>query len=122
MGVTTKPPSIMVLVTLVCLSFIVTPVGAALLYLLRLWMQGPTKGSDNTKKLDGKTVAITGANTGIGKVTATDLAKRGAKVIICCRSPERAQEAIKDIKTESGSQLVENVTCDLASLASVRKC
>ena len=90
--------------------------------LLRFYIRRPTRGSDNPKTLHGKTVVITGANTGIGKVTATDLAKRGAKVIICCRSPERAQEAIKDIKNESGSQLVENVTCDLASLASVRKC
>lgn len=31
-----------------------------LLYVLRLWMRGPTKGSDNKKKLDGKVVAITG--------------------------------------------------------------
>ena len=94
----------MVLLTLVCLSFIVTPVGAALLYLLRLWMQGPTKGSDNPKKLDGKTVVITGANTGIGKVTATDLAKRGAKVIICCRDKSRAEKAVEDIKKESSNE------------------
>ena len=31
-----------------------------ILFLLRLWMRGPTKGSDNTKKLDGKLVVITG--------------------------------------------------------------
>jgi len=122
LSVTTKPPSIMVLVTLVCLSFIVTPVGAALLYLLRLWMQGPTKGSDNTKKLDGKTVVITGANTGIGKVTATDLAKRGAKVIICCRDKSRAEKAVEDIKKESSNENVTFALLDLASLDSVRKC
>jgi hypothetical protein len=33
------------------------------LFLLRFWMRGPTKGSDNKKKLDGKTVAITGKTT-----------------------------------------------------------
>ena len=38
-----------------------------MLYALKRWMQGPTKGSDNPKKLDGKLVVITGANTGIGK-------------------------------------------------------
>ena len=32
----------------------------ALLFLLRIWMRGPTKGTDNKKKLDGKVVAITG--------------------------------------------------------------
>ena len=67
-------------------------------------------------------VCILGANTGIGKVTATDLAKRGAKIIICCRNPEKAGEAIKDIQKESGSELIQNVICDLASLQSVRKC
>merc|ERR1712241_492345 len=122
MGVTTKPPCKMVLLTLVCLSFFVTPVGAALLYLLRLWMQGPTKGSDNPKKLDGKTVVITGANTGIGKVTATDLAKRGAKVIICCRDKSRAEKAVEDIKKESSNENVTFALLDLASLNSVRRC
>ena len=50
----------MVLWTLVGLSFVITPFGALALFLLRLWMQGPTKGSDNPKKLNGKTVVITG--------------------------------------------------------------
>ena len=55
-------------------------------------------------------------------MTAIDLAKRGAKVIILCRSIERAEAALEDIKKESGSQLVENIQLDLASLKSVRKC
>ena len=85
-------------------------------------MRGPTKGTDNTKKLDGKLVVITGANTGIGKETAIDLAKRGAKVIICCRDAGRAEKAVKDIKEQSGNHQVENYQLDLASLDSVRKC
>merc|ERR1711874_745034 len=93
-----------------------------MLYALKRWMQGPTKGSDNPKKLDGKLVVITGANTGIGKVTATDLAKRGARVIICCRDMIRAEDAAKDIRKESGSDLVTFALLDLASLNSVRKC
>ena len=93
-----------------------------MLYALKLWMRGPSKGSDNPKKLDGKLVVITGANTGIGKVTATDLAKRGARVIICCRDMIRAEDAAKDIRQESGSDLVQVQQLDLASFKSIRKC
>ncbi len=44
-------------------------------------------------KLTGKTVIITGGNSGIGKETAIDLAKRGARVILACRDLKRADDA-----------------------------
>lgn len=40
--------------------------------------------------MEGKTVIITGANSGIGKETARDLAKRGARIIMACRNLETA--------------------------------
>ena len=71
-------------------------------------------------RLDGKTVIVTGGNTGIGKETAIDLAARGAKVIIACRSRERGEKAVLEIKRESGSEEVYLQMLDLASFKSVR--
>ena len=72
------------------------------------------------EKMNGKTIVITGANTGIGKETAIDLATRGARVIIGCRDEKKAMAALKDIKQASGSDNVAFKRLDLASLASVR--
>ena len=52
----------------------------------------------STRRLDGKVAVITGANTGIGKITAADLSRRGARVIMLCRSLERAEPAAADIR------------------------
>ena len=71
--------------------------------------------------MDGKTVIVTGGNTGIGKETAVDLAERGAKVILACRDETRAEAAVAEIKKRSGSELVLFRKLDLASLASVRQ-
>lgn len=46
---------------------------------------------DNTDKLNDKVVIVTGANTGIGKEIARDLAKREAKVIMACRDMDKCE-------------------------------
>lgn len=82
-------------------------------------MQGPKVRS--TARLDDKTVVITGANTGIGKVTALDLSKRGAKVVMLCRNVDKAEEAAEEIRKATEGEVVVH-KLDLTSLASVREC
>jgi len=90
----------------------------AALYAGKRYFQGPKCHS--IKRLEGKTVIITGGNTGIGKETAVDLAKRGAKVIVGCRNLEKGTAALKEIQERSGSSNVFLEKLDLASLDSVR--
>ncbi|XP_070825996.1 dehydrogenase/reductase SDR family member 13-like [Chaetodon trifascialis] len=80
------------------------------------------RGKQCTSKamLHGKTVIVTGSNTGIGKTTAIDVAKRGARVILACRSKQRGEAALKEVVRESGSNQVVFMQLDLGSLKSVR--
>ena len=68
----------------------------------------------------GKTVIITGGNSGIGKAAATALARAGARVVITARSESRGSAAVADIAAASGSTDVELSLFDLADLSSVR--
>ncbi|XP_061661143.1 retinol dehydrogenase 12 [Syngnathoides biaculeatus] len=72
------------------------------------------------ERLDGKTVIITGANTGIGKETARDLAARGARVIMACRDRERAEEARSEILEDTGNENVVVRKLDLSDCRSIR--
>ncbi|KDR17887.1 retinol dehydrogenase 14 [Zootermopsis nevadensis] len=80
-----------------------------------------TKGiCRSTASMKGKTVIITGANSGIGKETARDLARRGAKVIMACRNLETAHKARDEIIKDTGNEEVIVKKLDLSSLKSVR--
>jgi NAD(P)-dependent dehydrogenase (short-subunit alcohol dehydrogenase family) len=72
--------------------------------------------------LANKTFIVTGANAGIGKITALELARQGAHVILACRSKAKTDVVIEDIKRETGNDKVEFVPLDLGDLASVRAC
>ncbi|KAE8286680.1 Retinol dehydrogenase 14 [Larimichthys crocea] len=71
----------------------------------------------------GKTVIVTGANSGIGKALAGELLKLQARVVMACRDRRSAEEAAKDLKKEAGPEQGEVVIkhLDLASLRSVRR-
>ncbi|KAM6466793.1 retinol dehydrogenase 12-like isoform 1-T3 [Liasis olivaceus] len=75
----------------------------------------------STAQLNGKVVVITGANTGIGKETAQDLARRGAKVILACRDMAKAEKAVHEIRTKTGNQEVMAKQLDLADTKSIRE-
>ncbi|CAL8336271.1 unnamed protein product [Boreogadus saida] len=61
-----------------------------------------------------------GSNTGIGKKTAITLAKRGARVILACRSQQRGEIALAEVIEESRSKEVVFMQLDIGSLKSVR--
>ncbi|KAF3853469.1 hypothetical protein F7725_014157 [Dissostichus mawsoni] len=71
--------------------------------------------------LTGKTVVITGANTGIGKETARDLAKRGGRIIMGCRDMEKCETAAKEIRGNTLNPHVYACQLDLASMKSIRE-
>jgi retinol dehydrogenase 14 len=71
--------------------------------------------------LTGKTVVVTGANSGIGKATATQLAKLGATVVMACRDREKGETALAEVKLASKNPYVRLMMLDLASQASVRQ-
>ena len=89
-----------------------------LFYLIKLALIGAY--FDGKERLDGKVVIITGSNTGIGKQTALELAKRGASVILACRNVTKATEAVTYIQKETGNQSVRFRQLDLSSLESCR--
>lgn len=68
-----------------------------------------------------KVCLITGANSGIGKVTARELATQGAHVIMLCRNEEKAQRARQEIVQVSGNERVDIVLADLASTEQIRQ-
>ena len=71
--------------------------------------------------MKGKVVLITGANAGIGKATAMELAQRGARVVLAARNPQKGASARDEIKAKTGNENVDLLLADLTSFAAVRR-
>ncbi len=69
---------------------------------------------------DGRVAIVTGANSGLGLVTALELARHGAQVVVACRSVERGEAAAAEIAAAAGGRKPDVRALDLASLDSVR--
>jgi retinol dehydrogenase-12 len=71
--------------------------------------------------LQNQLVLVTGATSGIGKVTATELAKMGAHVVLLARNAEKATATQEEIKAAAGHDKVDILLADLADLSQVRR-
>jgi hypothetical protein len=72
------------------------------------------------RRLDGKTVIITGAHKSIGKETALELARRGARVIIASEDTNKASRTALEIIARTGNPQIIVHELDFFSLQSVR--
>ncbi|CAK9826645.1 Retinol dehydrogenase 11 [Anthophora retusa] len=75
----------------------------------------------NTDSLEGRVCIVTGANSGIGKETVKELAKRNATVILACRNLQNARTAISEIRTQISTGKLVPMKLDLASFSSIRE-
>lgn len=67
-----------------------------------------------------KTIIITGANSGIGKAAALQLAQQGHCIILACRNPQKGEAALHDIQAQANSEAVELMIVDMSSQFSIR--
>jgi short-subunit dehydrogenase len=70
--------------------------------------------------MDKKICVITGANSGIGKAAAVQIAREGYFVIMTARSKERGEKALQEVRTLSKSNSVELMNVDLSLKSSIK--
>src|SRR5580765_3781592 len=72
------------------------------------------------KPVNEQTIFITGATDGIGKLTALQLAKQHAHVLIHGRNGQKVDRVVEALKQESGNNNIEGFVADLSAMAEVR--
>jgi NAD(P)-dependent dehydrogenase (short-subunit alcohol dehydrogenase family) len=77
--------------------------------------------ADQMPDLSGRTAVVTGANSGLGLVTARELARAGARIVLAARSPSKAESARDSIAADVAGAELEPRQLDLADLSSVRE-
>lgn len=68
-----------------------------------------------------KICIVTGANSGIGKITALALAKKGATVVLICRNEVKGKIAQEEIMKQSENENIDLLLCDFSSQTQIRK-
>lgn len=97
-----------------------TSVGA--LYCIKFWLSSNRKRCTNQTSLAGKTCIVTGANSGIGRAVAAELARRNATVILACRDVQKGSKAALKIRKMVKRRVKLSVyELDLSSFESIRK-
>jgi NAD(P)-dependent dehydrogenase (short-subunit alcohol dehydrogenase family) len=76
---------------------------------------------DNVTDMNGKIVMVTGATNGIGKVSALELAKMGATVILVSRSAEKCETVAKEIRQAAGHDRVIAMPADLSVQSEIHR-
>ncbi len=79
------------------------------------------KQSGEMKDKPGLTALITGATSGIGYVTALELARKGMHVVLHARNPEKAEQVRSDIERSTGNGNLDVLLADFTSLDEVRR-
>jgi NAD(P)-dependent dehydrogenase (short-subunit alcohol dehydrogenase family) len=78
-------------------------------------------GAKADKTMQGKICLVTGATSGIGLVTARELARQGATVVLVGRDTNKTQTTVEQIKQQTGNNSVEGLVADLSSQQEVRQ-
>ncbi|WP_371640075.1 oxidoreductase [Streptomyces virginiae] len=81
----------------------------------------PGRNATHIPDQSGRVAVVTGANSGIGYVTARELARGGASVVLACRSAARGRAAVIRLRAEVPQARAEFLPLDLADLSSVRE-